>query len=85
MEGFITIFSITPPQKDGFSLPNNLVLMKQVFSNFSLPFLNVYLVLYVLKHECWLHGVHNTDFEFSKFAILIGPSTRMDVDLKGHL
>ena len=49
-------------------MPNNLVLMKQVFSSFNLPFLNAYLVLYVFRQECWLHGVHNTNFEFSKFA-----------------
>ena len=68
MGGLLLYLVITSPQKDGSSLSNNLVLIKQVFSNFNLPFLNAYLVLYVLKHECWLHGVHNTDFEFSKFA-----------------
>ena len=66
--GLLLYLVIPPTQKGGSSLPNNLVLMKQVFSKFNLPFLNAYLVLYVLKHECWLHGVHNTDFEFSKFA-----------------
>ena len=40
--GLLLYLVITPPQKDGFSLPNNLVLMKQVSSKFNLPFLNAY-------------------------------------------
>ena len=66
--GLLLYLVITPPQKDGASLPNSLTLAKQVFISINLPYLNSYLVLYIFKFECWFQEAHSIDFEFTNSA-----------------
>ena len=73
---------ITPPQKDGVSLPNNLALMKQVLVTLIYHFWMhiwscMFLSMNVGSMVCTTQILNS-----ASLPILIGPSTWRDVDLK---